>query len=103
MKPGALISWYYPPFKRHVRRSWPSAFYSDNRIAADIQSTERLVYNRVNKAAVNLDLIVRIADYSKTEHGWTWRTLKSRATTFKQAKKLAEDFLANNTKYGVNK
>lgn len=73
-------------YRSFDRRSWPSADYEDDRIAAQIYCVTGDEYRpRDVKTGKHGPLRVRVADYSMPG-GWSWKVMKSQFLTLQDAK-----------------
>lgn len=84
-------------YRSFEHRSWPSAYFQDDRPAVCIYGDVEYSGPRA-RATEGLQLTICIADWSKpsnpsTGNGFTWRTLKQRAISLAQAKEIAAAFL----------
>lgn len=93
-------------FRSFDKRGWPSATYKGtDKMAAMISCA--LAYNAslardpVLHNGTLLELTVLLADYTRVEHGgsWKWRTLKQRFNTLAAAKDAAEKYLTDNAAF----
>ncbi len=89
-----LLKWTVSPvptgrYRSFEHRSWPTADYSDTGETAVALYSDRDYSSRDKETA---QITICVADW-RQDRGFTWRTLKTRATGLTEAKRLATDFL----------
>lgn len=90
-------------YRSFERRAWPSASYKNGTCAAFL-SHEESYEPSLHKDAVDLNIKLHIAQWIQKEDGsWAfkWRVMSKRASTIKEAKQIAEDFLNGQAKNSV--
>lgn len=95
------VTWKVAPpptgrYRSFEKRGWPFATYKDDKSAALIACDDEYVPSKV-ATGDHKELTVRIADYTAVTGGsYTWRTMKARFKTLKDAKDAVEAFLTQN-------
>jgi hypothetical protein len=85
------------PYKSFQRRGWPSATYSDGRLAVSLGSASGEDYN--SRTAETESLWIGVRDHSVKPP--EYRRLVTRAQGVKAAKALAERFIAQHPEYAA--
>ena len=90
-----LYKWKVDPeptgrYRSFKRRGWPTAYYSDDRIAASINCEEPYNTQRA-KSGNHSPLILRIAVYNGGS--FVWRRVKGEFKTLEDAKKRFEELV----------
>ena len=78
------------PYRSFSKRGWPTAEYSDQKMAFSIRCDAEYVPSNL-KTGNHPELTVLVADYRG--NGWAWRKLTQRCKTLAEAKELAQKFI----------
>lgn len=85
------------PYRSFIRRSWPSATGADGSVRFHLTCDDEYVPRNVREGNHG-PITIRVAMKNPPElrdqkGGFSWRTLKARASTLKEAKTICQQFV----------